>query len=931
MTVERPTGTVAFLLTDIQGSTRLVDTLGTAAWLPVLARHRAIVRAAIAGNRGSEIGTEGDSFFIVFPDPRDAVAAAVDAQRALAAEPWPQDAAILVRMGIHVGAGQLDADGEYVGHDVHRAARVQAAAHGGQVLLSEAARDLVAAVLPTGVTTRSLGSHRLKDLRPEQLTQLVIDGLPAEFPPIRSLDARPNNLPTQLTAFVGRERELADVRRLVDEARLVTLTGPGGTGKTRLALQVAAAAADAFPDGIWFVPLATLSDASLVASAIAATIGIGEHPGRPPVDALAAELEGRAVLLVVDNLEHLPGAVPVLSELLRRLPVLRLLVTSRAPMRIAGEQEYPVSGLPVPVDVDALSPMERERLPEAARRRDPATVGEYEAVRLFVARARAVKPGFELTPTTAPDVAAIVSHLGGVPLAIELAAARIRFLTPAAIHERLEGRLDLPGGGATDLPERQRSLRGAIAWSYDLLDPPACRMLERLAVFMGGFDITGAEAVAGDVGADPLDTLAALIDHSLLQGGEADDAPRFTFLEPIREFALERLDASGDGDAARERHAREFLWVARAMEPMLTGDEQRQALDRLEREHANLRAAIAWGDAHADPEIALGIATGIWRFWQKRGHLTEAATRIAALIAAPWFADAPLALRARTHEVMGGIRYWHGDFQAAQRPYETALALWREDGDRAEIANALYNLSFCFAIGLATDPEASRQAAELLDEALELYRALDDARGQATVLWGMGTREYFMGRNEAAAATFRRALPLAQAIGDRTLEAWTRHQLGTSTLKLGEVDVARDEMRGALRLFDAAGDVAGVTLAFDDLAAVAVAEGNLPDAARLQALARRLQAASGTGIAGVVDEAFERATRPNAAGRLSPEDLARYREETTGVSLEAGVRFALGDAAWSDIAPTAGDGPGAPGAPGAAGAPDAAAVPGAAR
>jgi predicted ATPase/class 3 adenylate cyclase len=900
VTAERPTGTVAFLLTDIQGSTRLVDTLGTAGWLPVLARHRALVREAVAANRGREIGTEGDSFFVVFPDPPDAVAAAADAQRALAAEPWPDGAEIRVRMGIHVGTGQLDADGEYVGHDVHRAARVQAAAHGGQVLLSEAARDAIA-TLPAGVTTRSLGAHRLKDLRPEQLTQLVIEGLPADFPPIRSLDARPNNLPTQLTAFVGRERELAEVRQLVDQARLVTLTGSGGTGKTRLALQVAAAASDAFPDGTWFVPLATLSDAALVPSAIASTIGVAEHPGEPPLDALVAELDGRAVLLVVDNLEHLPGAVPVLAELLRRLPRLRMLVTSRAPLRVAGEQEYPVAGLPSPVDVDRLSPMERERLPEAARRRDPQSIAGFEAVRLFVARARAVKPGFELTAANAADVAAIVGHLGGVPLAIELAAARMRFLTPAAIHERLEGRLDLPGGGAADLPERQRSLRGAIAWSYDLLEPPARGTLGRLAVFMGGFDIPGAEALAADAGADPLEMVATLVDQSLLQSGEADGEPRFTFLEPIREFALERLEVAGDADAARTRHARWFLELARAVEPELTGDAQRQGLDRLEREHANLRAAIAWGDERADPEIALGVAVAIWRFWQKRGHLTEASDRMASLLVAPWFPSAPLPLRARANEVMGGIRYWHGDFLGARGPYETALALWREAGDRSEIANALYNLAFSYVI--ANDAAASDAAAQLLDEALVLYLELGDERGQANVLWGMGTREYFAGENEAAADTFARALPLAQGIGDRTLEAWTRHQLGTSLLKLGEVGPARDHMREGMALFDAAGDVAGVTLAFDDLAAVAAAEGNLPDAARLQALARRLQAASGTGLAGVVDEAFEQATRPNAANRLSAAELARYREETAGVRLEDGIRFALGRATWADIAP----------------------------
>jgi predicted ATPase/class 3 adenylate cyclase len=923
VTTERPTGTVAFLFTDIQGSTRLVDQLGLEAWLPVLARHRAIVRAAVSAHAGAEILTEGDSFFVIFGDPANAAAAAADAQRGLAAEPWPAGAEIRVRMGIHVGTGQLDADGSYVGHDVHRAARVEAAAHGGQVLLSEAARDRLSGALPAGVTTRSLGAHRLKDLRPEQLTQLVIDGLPADFPPIRSLDARPNNLPTQLTAFVGRDRELGEVRRLLEEGRLVTLTGPGGTGKTRLALQVAAAASDAFPDGTWFVPLATLSDAALVPSVIASALGVGEHPGRQPVDALAEELEGRTVLLVVDNLEHLPRAVPVVAQLLRRLPNLRMLVTSRAPLRVAGEQEYPVTGLPSPVDVDRLSPLERERLPEAVRRRDPESIGGYEAVRLFVARARAVKPGFELTRSTAPDVAAIVGRLGGVPLAIELAAARIRFLTPRAIHERLGGRLDQPGGASPDLPERQRSLRGAIGWSYDLLEPAPARMLERLAVFTGGFDLAGAEAMTGDIGAEPLDTLSMLVDQSLLQSGEADGEPRFTFLEPIREFALERLDASGDAESVRERHARRMLDLAGSLEPELNGDRQRQALDRLELEHANLRAAIDWGADHADPEVAIGVATAIWRFWQKRGHLTEASQRMASLLAAPWFPPAPLPLRARANEVMGGIRYWHGDFIGALVPYETALAAWREAGDRAEIANALYNLSFCFAMGQLNDEAGSRRAGDLLEEALALYVELGDERGQATVIWGMGTREYFAGDNAAAAATFARGIPLAQLAGDRTLEAWTRHQLGTSTLKLGDIATARDNMREGLRLFDAAGDIAGVTLAFDDLAAVAAAEGDLPSAARLQALARRLQAASGTGLAGVVDEAFEQATRPNATNRVSPVDLARYREEAAGVTLEDGVRFALGKAAWEEIATI----PSEPGAAATALMAEAAAVP----
>lgn len=904
MPTARPTGTVAFLFTDIQGSTRLVDALGTAAWLPVLARHRAIVRDAIAAHGGFEVQTEGDSFFVTFADPLAAVAMAADAQRALAAEPWPAGAEIRVRMGVHVGEGALDEDGTYVGHDVHRAARVEAAAHGGQVLLSEAATAAVDGRLPGGLSTRSLGPHRLKDLRPERLAQLLVDGLPADFPPIRSLDARPNNLPTQLTAFIGRERELADVRSLLDASRLVTLTGPGGTGKTRLALQVAAAASHAFPDGTWFVPLAPITDATLVPSAIASAIGLAEQPGRSSLDVLADETANRAVLLVVDNLEHLPAAVPALGELLRRTQRLRILATSRAPLRVAGEQEFPVPGLPSPVDMDRLSAFERERLPEAVRRRDPEAIAGFEAVRLFLARARAVKPGFELTQATAADVAVIVDHLGGVPLAIELAAARMRFLTPAAIRERLEGRLDLPGGGSADVPERQRSLRGAIAWSYGLLDPPACRLLERLAVFTGGFDLPAAEAIGGGHPGDPdpIDTLSTLVDQSLLQSGDADGEPRFTFLEPIREFALERLEATGEADAIRERHARWFLALAREIEPTLTGDHQREALDRLEREHANLRAAITWGDAHGDAEVALGVATGIWRLWQKRGHLAEARGRMTSLVEAPWFAAAPLPLRARAWEVLGGIVYWHGDFAVARPSYERALALWRTTGDRSEIANALYNLSFTYALDVERDEAGSRVASEGLAEALAVYRELGDERGQANVLWGLGISAYFAGDNEPAVEDFEAALPLARRIGDRTLEAWCHHQLGSARLKLGNLEAAGEHLRAGLRLFDGAGDVAGVTLEFDGLAALAAAEGDLPRAGRLQGLARRIQAASGAGLAGVVEEAFERATRPNAANRLAPEDLVRYRAEGAALALEDGVRYALGEATWEALA-----------------------------
>ncbi|HET9615170.1 MAG TPA: adenylate/guanylate cyclase domain-containing protein, partial [Candidatus Limnocylindrales bacterium] len=386
----RPTGTVAFLFTDIEGSTHLAQTIGDR-WPVVLGRHRELIRAAVRDHAGVEVGTEGDGFFVAFARTPDAVAAAVDAQRAIAAEHWAEDAVVRVRMGIHTGDGRLDADGGYVGPDVHRAARVAAAGHGGQVLLSEATSAVVADQLPAGVALRGLGEHRLKDLRPERICQLVVDGLRTDFPPIRSLDRRPNNLPTQLTSFEGRDRELATTGELLTRARLLTLTGPGGTGKTRLSIQLAAEQSDRFSDGVWFVALEPVRDPGLVAGTILTTLGLVEAGGRSARDVLVDWLADKSALLVLDNFEQVIEGAPVVADLLRSAPKVSIIVTSRAPLRISGEQEYPVPGLPAPVDVLALSELEKMNLPEAARRLDAAGVSQYEAVRLFIARAVGVR------------------------------------------------------------------------------------------------------------------------------------------------------------------------------------------------------------------------------------------------------------------------------------------------------------------------------------------------------------------------------------------------------------------------------------------------------------------------------------------------------------------------------------------------------------
>ncbi|HEX2625522.1 MAG TPA: adenylate/guanylate cyclase domain-containing protein, partial [Candidatus Limnocylindrales bacterium] len=555
-------GTLTFLFSDIEGSTRLLDTLGREAYTAVLERHAAIMRAAMAAHGGREQNTEGDSFFVVFDGAGDALAAAIDAQRGLAAEAWPDDVELSVRMGLHTGEASESAAG-LVGIDINRAARIAASAHGGQIVVSDAVRSLILPNLAEGVSLRGLGSHRLKDLRePQPLNQVVADGLRLEFPPLRSLDARPNNLPTQLTSFVGRDRELAEAGVLLAANRLVTMTGPGGTGKTRLSLQVAANAADDFPDGVFFAALETIRDKELVPSRLAAAIGIAEPAHRTSADVLLEWLGGKRVLFVLDNFEQVIDAGPIIAELLRAAPGLKVLATSRAPLHVSGEQEYPVPGLPTPPDYSQLTAIERAQLPAAERLIDPATLTTYEAVRLFIARAAAVRPGFEVTNENAPAVAAICARLHGMPLAIELAAARVKLFSPDALLARLEHQLATLAAGSRDLPERQQTLRGAIAWSYDILDEPLRLLLDRLAVFAGDIELEAAEAVCGpaaELGVDVVDGLLSLANQSLLRTIENPDEPRFAMLETIREFSKEMLDGRGECAELERRHGAWYL------------------------------------------------------------------------------------------------------------------------------------------------------------------------------------------------------------------------------------------------------------------------------------------------------------------------------------------------------------------------------------
>jgi predicted ATPase/class 3 adenylate cyclase len=902
MTTHAPASaaTLTFLFSDIEGSTRLLESLGSAAYTAVLERQAALLRTAFAGHGGREEATEGDSFFVVFDSAVEAVMAAVEAQRALSAESWPEGVEVNVRMGLHAGEASESAAG-LVGLDINRAARIAAAAHGGQVVVSDAVRTLVTPGLAGGISLHGLGSHRLKDLRePQPLCQVVADGLRMEFPPLDSLDARPNNLPTQLTSFVGRERELAEAGALLEANRLVTLTGPGGTGKTRLSLQVAANAADGYPDGVFFVALETVREPGLVASRIAAAIGLAESGARGADVVLREWLGDKRVLLVLDNFEQVLDAGPIVAELLRDAPGVSVLVTSRAPLHISGEQEYPVPGLPTPPDLSQLSSMELASLPVEERTLDVEALTAYESVRLFIARAMSVKPDFRVTNENAPAVAAIAARLHGMPLAIELAAARIKLFSPEALRARLEDQLSLLSAGARDLPERQQTLRGAIAWSYDMLDDGHRRLLDRLSVFQGGVDLGAAEAVCGpssELGIEVVDGLVELADQSLIRAVETDGDPRFHLLDTIHAYAAERLAARGEADEVAARHTSWFLELAQRIAPDLAGGEQRQLLDRLELEHDNIRAALDRASAAGDAHAAIGLAFAVWRFWQKRGYLSEARRRLDAINAASWSRGDPV-LRARLLEALGGVCWWQADIRAMKVAYLEAVELWREIGDKGELANALYNYSFSFTVpedpsaAIAnTDPRGEGTAA--LGEALALYQSLGDVRGEANVRWGMGNMKYFNDREDTGIDDFRAALEGFRQVGDKTMEAWSEHMVGGALQRQGRNDEARPLLRHALRHFYDAGDASGMTLVLDDLSSQALSDDDPVRAARLWGAARTLTAATGAGLAGFTDEWIEQEVRPNVRVALDPEELERGASEGGAMTLDEAVAYAL--------------------------------------
>ena len=822
-----PGGVTTFLFTDIEGSTRLVQRLGPR-YPSVLKDHNGILDSAVNEGHGTIVDRAGDGVFAVFSSPLDALRASLSAQRAIAAHPWPDGGAVRVRIGMHVGQA-LHTDTGFTGLDVHRAARIASVGNGGQILLSDQARVLLEGIAPSDVGMRDLGSHRLKDLdQPERIFQAEVPDLPADFAPIRSLDTRPHNLPSELTEFIGRDAERRAVDALLERHRLVTLVGSGGTGKTRLALRVAADTLPAFSHGVFFVPLEAVREASAVPLAIARHMAVERVA--PTLDLLAEYLSDREMLLVLDNFEQVLPGVHYVARLLESAPRIKVLVTSRTRLNARGEHVFEVPPMAVPD-------------PTAAD--DPERLRAIDSVELFVRRAQAVNPQFALSSTTGPAIAQIVARLEGLPLAIELAAARARLLPAEELASRLGDALGLLQGGPVDLPTRHQTIRGTIAWSHDLLTEPQRAIFRRLSVFAVTFSIDAAEQVT--VGApveDVIDLLGSLLDHSLLQSRIENGQTRFRMLEIVRSFAIEQLAQAGETEEIHRRHETFFLDLAEKAEPHLTGKDQAVWIHQLSADRDNLRAALIQAIHGGTPDQGLLLAGASWRFWQAVGAASEVRRLLGELLAAT---GASTEARAKGLTGAAGLAYWQADYAAAEAEYEEALKLYETMHDRFGVADTLFSLSVT-----ATWSGNHKRGAELADAALRLFHDLGARREVGMVLMARGFARWMEGDVAGARPLWQESLAVAIELGDQFEAATKRLAIASLAFQQGDPFEARGIARGALDELVQLGNVTGMIMALDWVAA----------------LAAPLEPAGAVRLAGAAD-----ALRARLGGGMRPEDV----------------------------------------------------------
>jgi predicted ATPase/class 3 adenylate cyclase len=847
-----PSGTVTFLFSDVEGSTRLLTRL-RGRYAEVLGEHQRLLRAAFDEHDGREVHTEGDAFFVAFARASDATAAAASAQRSLASQRWPEGVDVRVRMGVHTGEAEIRQD-DYVGLDVHRAARICAAGHGGQVLISSSTRELVGDELPGDVALRDLGEHRLKDLdRPEHLFQLVVGDLPADFPPLASLSpgsGGANALPPSPNRTIGRAddvRAIAD-RLRVDGVRLLTLTGPGGVGKTRLGLEAARAAKADFADGAYFVSFAALQRPEGVPAAVVKTLAIVVLSGESANQAAERFLAAKHLLLVVDNFEHVLAAAPFIGTLLDACPALTVLATSREPLSLHAEQRYPVSPLALPAQTTP---------------QDADALAEVDAVSLFCARARAQDPEFDLDDVNAPAVAEICRRVDGLPLAIELAAARCGLLSPDEIAERLDDALGAMGSGTRDAPARQHTLRATIDWSHDLLSDAEKQCFARFAVFAGGATVQATEAIthAG------LDTLDGLVAKSLLiLRQDAQTPSRLGMLETVRAYSTERFAAAADEQSVRERHYLHYLALAQrhGTKRALWGGAGKEHLASLDAEIDNLHAALGWAIGQANAERALAMAAALGWYWIMRSRYADAVDRIDQALNLPG-ADAHPALRVRTLGTKARCLWQMGRVAAPPGIVADLEAIARRLGDPVILSQALQ-----LRVDREIDAERLDVADAIADEALHWARAADDkweiaeaSSGKAiaasciadlrervdraalllsdvgnvhqlaNLLTGAAYAALCLGGDRDATDLAARATPIARALDSRYIRMTNSGNLGLAALLTGETDTASHAFREELELCR---DMVVRPVAFEGLrglGAVAVVHGDDKRAATL--------------------------------------------------------------------------------------------------
>ena len=817
------------LFTDIEGSTRLWEREGER-MSRALAEHDAVSRSAVEEHRGAIIKMTGDGICAAFDDPVDALKATAQLQRSLATLASSNKISLRVRAGLHLGIVERRNE-DLFGSSVNRAARIMKAAHGGQILVSQAVFDHVRTRLPPPISLRDLGGVRLRDLATsEHVYQVVHPELRQDFPALRSLEATPNNLPQQVTSFIGRERELADAKRLLESTRLLTLLGMGGLGKTRLSLQIAADVLEKYPDGVWFVDLASIKDPALVPSAAAQAMGVHEEPGRSLTQTLCTHVRELKLLIVLDNCEHLVSACAHLAEaLLSAAPEVRILATSREALHIRGEQTYGVLPLAVPdrkADVEALM--------------------RSEAVQLLVERARLQKATFSVTERDAPGIAELCSRLEGIPLALELAAARLRSMSVSDINARLHDRFKLLTGGSRAALERQQTLRALVSWSYDLLDEREQIVLDRLSVFAAGFDLEAAEAVCGAhpiPAEDVLDLVTSLVDKSLVMVEQTGDASRYGLLETIREFALEhlkkrygllgtikefaqeRLQERDDLAATAARHSAYYLVVAKTARIKLLGPEQAEWIRRLEIDLDNLRAAITFAlSGGGDPVNAVKFEVALMRFRELRGYSTEGRNNVNAALALPALLGATVG-RAHALYVGGVLALNLSDHAESEKMLDECLEIRRGLGNPVEVAAALSTLATLHVQQRDTD-----KARDCEEEAIAIFRKLGDEIGEGIGLSTLAEISVRQGDYDAAQKFFEQSRAIALKVKHLELESECERNLGDLALRSGEVQAAQTWFARSFALCQKAEDRRGEAIVRGRQGRIALVRGDLEHA-----------------------------------------------------------------------------------------------------